>query len=493
HLNLAHNHLTTLPRLLCAFEYLESLILSQNQLTGSLPPWLGYLTHLQVLKVDCNQFSGSVPMSWSALKRLQVLALGSATYGGNLLDSIPEGVFAHMHALKHVDLASNPLQHLPRDLFSPQLKHLTCVNVEGNKLDTLPDTIHLAPNLSAVYAANNLLCRLPRSIMQCPKLEVLDLSGNALCFVPMELIVAVHRRRVTVLLTGNPFTRFHEVGQAVERAVGGLVSEEEHVSGVGAGQSSNKGYFDDDGDAMDVDRTEVDANAVEHAHEHGQPVYTPSDRERVYVHPDAIDFNPQPAPIASANCSAAAAYPSPPSTPHLDQHPLAGRSTTGTTAATATPPLLRVPISLRELAARKSLDLDLCPDALAAHLPPRLMAMLDAAHGAQCPRCASPVVGEYLATVEVERVLGHALVPVRKLYCSTECLVGREADERGGGRGAAGGSGQCCGLGVNCCRVGESRLRHGNQVVLPGAAVAGTEAGRPLGMIPANVVRSCLW
>ncbi|KAJ3358470.1 hypothetical protein GGF32_000373 [Allomyces javanicus] len=328
HLNLSCNALPNVPACVLAFEYLETLLLSQNQIEQPLPARLGYMTALRVLKLDANRFHGKLPTSWAALTNLQTLALGSSTYGGNAIDQIPAGIFAHWLLLRDVDLSNNRLATLPDDLFTSP--HLMTLTVERNRLETIPATVHLAPQLTTILAANNLLCALPPTLACCPSLQVLDLSENSLCFVPMDLIRAVRdRHAVTVLLTGNPFTRMQA-----------------------------------DRDAT-VSRAAVAAGIL----------------------PECPALAPPPLPCTT--------NPSPPPSPD-DPHP-------------------RGAVSLRELAARAWLQTHPAGRAPPKWVPDRLVALLTHPERiSQCPRCAVPVVAEFLATVEVETVMGHADVPVHK-------------------------------------------------------------------------------
>ncbi|KAJ3368747.1 hypothetical protein GGF31_006171 [Allomyces arbusculus] len=331
HLNLSCNALPNVPACVLAFEYLESLLLSQNQIEQPLPARLGYMTALRVLKLDANRFHGKLPTSWAALTNLQTLALGSSTYGGNAIDQIPAGIFAHWLALRDVDLSNNRLATLPDDLFTSP--HLTTLTVERNRLETIPATVHTAPQLTTIHAANNLLCTLPPTLACCPSLQVLDLSENSLCFVPMDLIRAVRdRHAVTVLLTGNPFTRM----QADKNAA--------------------------------VNQAAVAAGIL----------------------PECPALAPPPPPTLPCTTN--------PSPPPLDDHPHP-----------------RGTVSLRELAARAWLQTHPPGRGPPDWLPDRLVALLTHPERiSQCPRCAVPVVAEFLATVEVETVMGHADVPVHK-------------------------------------------------------------------------------
>ena len=61
-LSLSDNQLTgALPPELSSLTELSSLYLGGNQLTGEIPRWLGNLDQLVILTVNDNQFTGSVP------------------------------------------------------------------------------------------------------------------------------------------------------------------------------------------------------------------------------------------------------------------------------------------------------------------------------------------------------------------------------------------------------------------------------------------------
>lgn len=68
----------------CLWRYLESLDVSQNKLTGTLPPIPNNTkAQLGLLGVDQNQFSGTIPPSLASMP-LQILNLGSNKFEGNL-------------------------------------------------------------------------------------------------------------------------------------------------------------------------------------------------------------------------------------------------------------------------------------------------------------------------------------------------------------------------------------------------------------------------
>ena len=74
---------------------LTTLNLGNNQLTGSIPAWLGQLTSLKLLRMSANQFSGDFPAALGNLTKLQLTRFASNTdANGNpsLTGCVPNGL-----------------------------------------------------------------------------------------------------------------------------------------------------------------------------------------------------------------------------------------------------------------------------------------------------------------------------------------------------------------------------------------------------------------
>ncbi len=149
------------PRLFHGLSQLLVLDLSENQLTASSfgPTTLSGLSRLAVLSLHNNRIARLDVALLSDLTNLQILRLD-----GNLLESIPDGIFASLPHLHTLILSRNRLSRL-----------------DGQLLANLP-------SLSILALDNNLIERIePEAFANTTHLQDLNLSGNYLPAVPVAL------------------------------------------------------------------------------------------------------------------------------------------------------------------------------------------------------------------------------------------------------------------------------------------------------------------
>ncbi|KAL7106030.1 hypothetical protein ACP275_07G084900 [Erythranthe tilingii] len=225
HLNLSHCAFTghIFPEFWDFMLNLEVLDLSDNRLSGQLPPIIGQLKHLKQLILDDNNFSGALPSTIGQLTGLTELSLQSNSFSGNIPDEI-----GNLNKIESLDISSNffsgklplRLSNLTRLLFfdakqnrltgnlPPEignLRTLQILDLSSNSLSgELPSSIGNLTNLSYLNLASNdfdgglplsigklanlvyliapysgLKGRIPSQLGKCKNLKILDLSFNS--------------------------------------------------------------------------------------------------------------------------------------------------------------------------------------------------------------------------------------------------------------------------------------------------------------------------
>jgi len=133
----------------------DSLNLSIQQLTGTIPPDLGKLTNLTFLSLATNQLTGLIPKEIGSLVNMTHLQLWYNQFTGE----IPPEIW-NLNNLEGLGLASNQLKgEIPQEIGN--LTNLTGLNLSTNQLTgKIPDTLcDIYPNLSFFFSiANNQLC-----------------------------------------------------------------------------------------------------------------------------------------------------------------------------------------------------------------------------------------------------------------------------------------------------------------------------------------------
>ncbi|KAL3501994.1 hypothetical protein ACH5RR_036443 [Cinchona calisaya] len=156
---------------------LNHLILSDNHLTGEIPPYLCDIQSLILIDISSNQFSGRIPSCLANLKNLQVLDLSNNSFNGPIPNSL--GILVHLHALH---LQQNKLiGKIPSSLSN--LKELHILDLGDNGLvDTIPPWIDEEMH-GLVYLrlqSNNIYGGFPEQLCQLKALRLLDLARNNL-------------------------------------------------------------------------------------------------------------------------------------------------------------------------------------------------------------------------------------------------------------------------------------------------------------------------
>ncbi|XP_029133006.1 podocan isoform X1 [Labrus bergylta] len=176
-LNLSYNKLTS-PKLhrdaFRKLRLLETLDLSGNSLY-SLP--MGLPRSLQVLEIKNNQLNSIPDGALTGMEKLSKLILSD-----NLLklNSVYQGAWMELSALKTLDLSGNQLTHIPSDL--PE--SLEYLYLQSNRISTVPESaFEGTPNIKGIFLRFNRLSVNAvdeSSFAHLSSLQVLDIgTGNS--------------------------------------------------------------------------------------------------------------------------------------------------------------------------------------------------------------------------------------------------------------------------------------------------------------------------
>ncbi len=174
-LNLGSNQLTgEIPPELGDLSYLERLQLSGNSLTGAIPPELGGLSYLLYLFLLYNSLTGEIPPELGNLSNLERLEL----VGNSLTGAIPPEL-GSLSNLEVLVLDDNSLTgEIPPELGS--LSDLEYMSVMDNRLTgEIPPELGNLSNLEYLYLRRNSLTgEIPLDFLNLSSLELLYWTGN---------------------------------------------------------------------------------------------------------------------------------------------------------------------------------------------------------------------------------------------------------------------------------------------------------------------------
>ncbi|CBI29795.3 unnamed protein product, partial [Vitis vinifera] len=155
---------------------LTNLNISNNKISGAIPPQLGKAIQLQQLDLSSNHLIGKIPKELGMLPLLFKLLLGNNKLSG----SIPLEL-GNLSNLEILDLASNNLSGpIPKQLGN--FWKLWSLNLSENRfVDSIPDEIGKMHHLRSLDLSQNMLTgEMPPLLGELQNLETLNLSHNGL-------------------------------------------------------------------------------------------------------------------------------------------------------------------------------------------------------------------------------------------------------------------------------------------------------------------------
>jgi Leucine-rich repeat (LRR) protein len=166
----------SIPSSLGSLSKLQYLYLYSTQLSGSIPAELGNLSSMINLNLQANQLTGSIPSSLGSLTNLTTLSLNN-----NLLSGPIPAELGNLSALTALSLHYNQLSgSIPSSL--GQLTNLTGLQMHSNQLTgTIPSSLGNLTKLTLLYLYGNQLSgAIPSSFGNLTNLTSLQLYSNQL-------------------------------------------------------------------------------------------------------------------------------------------------------------------------------------------------------------------------------------------------------------------------------------------------------------------------
>ncbi|XP_065867845.1 receptor-like protein EIX2 [Euphorbia lathyris] len=155
---------------------LRDLDISENHLTGGIPPSILKLRYLNTLVLSFNNFSGQLPQNWSQLQNLQVLDVSN----NNLSGTIPSSI-GFLHSLQLLSMSKNRFTgEIPTTL--QNCTGLWNLDLGENRLfGTIPAWIgNISSLLVLRLRSNSFSSEIPRQLCNLLNLHMLDLGENNL-------------------------------------------------------------------------------------------------------------------------------------------------------------------------------------------------------------------------------------------------------------------------------------------------------------------------
>jgi len=175
----------SIPREIAYLAQLDTLNVSGNRLAGSIPPELGNLKSLKRLAIGRNpDFRGHIPPELGNLTNLRSLVISESRLSGPIPPEL-----GNLRSLEFLDLTRNSLSGpIPPELGN--LRSLEFLDLTRNSLSgPIPPEFGRLANLQELKLPENLLSgSIPPELGDLRTLEVLDLAKNALSnSLPSEL------------------------------------------------------------------------------------------------------------------------------------------------------------------------------------------------------------------------------------------------------------------------------------------------------------------
>ncbi|XP_049975288.1 leucine-rich repeat-containing protein 69 [Alexandromys fortis] len=147
-----------------------------NNLFEEIPEEMKYLTSLKKLHLFGNRICSIATGVCDGLQELVLLNLND-----NRLKSLPQEI-GRLRNLTYLSINHNQLTGIPTELCS--IQSLSELHLNYNQLMGIPEEIKLLRNLQQLFLVRNNIEALPEGLCRLKKLRILDIAGNVIQIFP---------------------------------------------------------------------------------------------------------------------------------------------------------------------------------------------------------------------------------------------------------------------------------------------------------------------
>ena len=158
---------------------LRELDLSDNQLMGKLPNWLGELKNLRRLELSNNKLEGPIPTSLCTLQRMESLSLGWNELNGGLPNCIGQ-----LSQLKELSVYSNQLSETLFEEHFLKLSNLESLDLENSRLNVSSNWVPPFKLRSLYMISCHIGPAFPAWLQSQKNLQYLSLSNANISSIP---------------------------------------------------------------------------------------------------------------------------------------------------------------------------------------------------------------------------------------------------------------------------------------------------------------------
>lgn len=173
---------------------IKSIDFSQNKIP-EFPREILNFTNLKHLKLSSNIISGQLDFDFEFLK------LETLDVSFNRISAFRISRASNLPAIKHIKLNNNRITSLDYIDFT-QITSLKLLNLSGNSIKQLPESISALSNMEELALANNGLSNLGKYMGELKSLKKLDIRGNNVDTIPSSLFLDTELKFLQ--LSGNP-------------------------------------------------------------------------------------------------------------------------------------------------------------------------------------------------------------------------------------------------------------------------------------------------